>query len=376
MKSSITHFKVGNGNCSLIETKDFVLVADLNKTEDADSAFELLQPFFRKKDGVDCIDVLYITHGDKDHLLGFKEFKEKIDSGNLVIGSIWHQDFDRTLSEDKKDLPDDYLAFQEEINRRKDIENPIFGEIERALKAKDSDDEAFKGISHPDNIKVHVLSPFMEDDEDSGYNHNQLSLIINFEIDSRNFLYTGDSPGKYWQERIVPDLLDIEDYSEWAKADVLEVGHHGSFDFFGEDRNSVRDSEDEPDNYTTLDRIYPSDLIISASSKFPTSGDSVGDEPPHYAAWKWYHKWFRNNHGVKKSEKHPNQFKYTADGNIRIENNDNTWTWMLNWDHNEKGKELLKERARKVSKSMQNGALIIGSEISVPRNPGYYGSEI
>ncbi len=376
MESSITHFKVGNGNCSLIETEDFVLVIDLNKTEDVGSSFDLLKPFFRKKDGIDCIDVLYITHGDKDHLLGFKEFKEKMDSGDLVIGSIWHQGFDRTLSEDTKDLPDDYLAFQEEINRRKEIINPTFGELEKALKAKDCDDEAFDGINRPDNIRVQVLSPFKDDDEYSGYNHNQLSLIINFEIDGKKFLYTGDAPSIYWQNRIVPDLLDTEDYSEWAKADVLEVGHHGSYDFFGEDRDSVRDAEDEPDNYNALDRIKPNNIIISASSRFPTSGDSVGDDPPHYAAWKWYHKWFRENHGVSETDKHPILFKYTSDGDIRIENKETDWTWVSDWDHSEKKKELLKEYARKVRKNMQNGTLVIGSGTSVPRNPGYYGSEI
>ncbi len=75
---NITHFSVGNGNCSLIEAPDFVMIIDLNKTEDSDSSYDLLKPYFRKKDGKDCIDVLCISHGDEDHCLNFKKFKEKI----------------------------------------------------------------------------------------------------------------------------------------------------------------------------------------------------------------------------------------------------------------------------------------------------------
>jgi len=70
---TITHFTVGNGNCSVIEAEDFVMIVDLNKTEDKESSYELLKPFFREKNGKDCIDVLYITHGDKDHCQYFDE---------------------------------------------------------------------------------------------------------------------------------------------------------------------------------------------------------------------------------------------------------------------------------------------------------------
>lgn len=351
MERKITHLKVGNGNCSVIEADDFVMVIDLNKTEDKDSSYDLLKPFFRNKDGKDCIDVLCITHGDKDHCLDFKIFKEKIDSEDLVIGSIWHQDYDRRINENKNDLPEDYLKLQEEIDRRKECDNPEFGELQIALKAKDDEEKAFKGITKPDDFTIKVLSPFTIDDEESEYDHNDLSLIINFNISNKTIMYTGDAPGKYWQERIIPELLDNNLYKDWAKVDILEVGHHGSFDFFGEDRDSVRDSEEQPDNYESLDRIDPADLIISAQSHFPLSGDKSGEDPPHYAAWKWYHKWFRDNHDVNKEDKHPEQFKYTSEGNIRLEYDGFSWQWDTNWDYykEQKQKELIKEAALKTA---------------------------
>ncbi len=370
MKYNVTHFSVGNGNCSVIESDDFVMVIDLNKTEDKDSAYDLLKPFFRQKDGKDTIDVLYITHGDEDHCLGFKKFKEEIDNDNLVIGSIWHQGYDREKNHDSDNdtaLPEDYIELNSEIKRRQDIENSEFGDIEKALKAKDDNSEAFDGLDEPVNFDVKVISPFEGDDEDSDYNHNDLSLIINFEIEGKTMLYSGDTSSTYWQDKIIPDLLDDEDYEDWVKAEVLEVGHHGSYDFFGENRDEVREGG-EPDNYEALDRIGPDNLIISAASKFPTNGDSSGDQPPHYAAWKWYHKWFRDNHGVKEKDKHPDQFKYTSEGNVRLEYDDKKWKWVNNWDHNKQEKQ-----AERIAKKMREGGVTIGAGGLVSTGTKYYG---
>lgn len=372
MNYSITHFSVGNGNCSVIKSDDFVMMVDLNKTEDKDSSYDLLKPYFRQKDGKDTIDVLYITHGDEDHCLGFKKFREEIDKGKLVIGSIWHQGFDREKNHDpKKDaaLPEDYLELNKEIKRRQKVSDPKFGDIEKALKAKDDNTDAFDGLDEPENFTVRVISPLKKDNEDCGYNHNDLSLIIKFEIEGKTILYTGDAHGKYWQERIIPEVLDISKYSDWAQAEILEVGHHGSFDFFGEDRDKVR-TDDEPDNYGALDRINPDDLILSAEDKFPTNGDSKRDLPPHYAAWKWYHKWFRDNHDVKENDKHPDQFKYTSEGNVRLEFDGKKWKWIKNWDHNAEEKQ-----AQRLADKMKAGGIAIGGGGMVSKSTAFYGEE-
>lgn len=372
MKYTVTHFKVGNGNCCVIKSDDFVMVVDLNKTEDKKSSYELLKPFFRQKDGKDTIDVLYVTHGDEDHCLGFEKFKEEIDNGTLVIGSIWHQDYDKEKYHDpKKDpaLSESYLALNKEIKRRKDLDSSEFGDIQKPLKAKDDNAEAFDGLDEPENFQVKVISPIAGDDEDSCYCHNDLALIIKFEIEGKTMLFTGDASSKYWQERIIPEVLDVEGYEDWAKAEILEVGHHGSYDFFGEDRASVREA-DEPDNYEALDRIEADDLIISAEFRFPTSRDASGDQPPHYAAWKWYHKWFRDNHGVNESDKHPDQFKYTSDGNVRLEFDDKHWKWIKNWDHNKE-----ENQARRLAEKMKQGALSIGSGGLLSKSTAFYGEE-
>lgn len=331
---TITHFSVGNGNCSLIEGEDFVMIIDLNSTEDKESSFELLKPYFRKKDGKDCIDVLCITHGDLDHCSGFKKFKEAMDNDELVTGSIWHQGYDRRIYEDKKDLSEDYQELQKEIDRRAKITNPSFGDIQKALEASNSSEEAFDGVEKPSEMEVKILSPFSKDDEASEYCHNDQSLVLNLEFKSLNVLYASDSSSKYWQDRIIPELLDKKSTQDWARASILVVSHHGSYTFFGDNRDDVRNADPEPDNYDALNRIKPTNLIISSKKKFPTSKDQSGDEPAHYAAYKWYHKWFRENRSVSEEDKHPRSFRYTNENNVRLEYKGDQWVWIKNWDHN------------------------------------------
>ena len=190
----------------------------------------------------------------------------------------------------------------------------------------------------PESLDIKVLSPFYGDNESSsGLDVNDLSLVLNITFNDLVLLYAGDSTSKYWQKKIIPDLLDLKSFKNWAEADILIVSHHGSYNFFGSKREEVRDAKEEPVNYEALNRIKPKELIISAKSRFPLNGDSSGDLPPHYAAWKWYHKWFVDNREVKDTDKHPDEFKYTSDGNVRLEYNfiKKEWIWNNGWDHNQ-----------------------------------------
>ncbi len=199
-------------------------------------------------------------------------------------------------------------------------------------KSGNEEDVLFIEIERPDNLKVQVLGPFDGDDEESDYDHNDLSIVLKIDYFDKTLLYAGDSSSKYWQDRIIPDLLDEDETEDFVDSEILVVSHHGSYTFFGENRDDVREADPEPDNYEALNRIAPDDLIISAKDKFPTSRDKSGDEPPHYAAFKWYHKWFRDNHNVQEDDKHPDSFKYTSESNIRQEYRNNKWKWVDGWE--------------------------------------------
>lgn len=329
---SITNFSVGNGNCSIIEDDNFLMIIDLNKNEESETSYDMLKPFFRKKDGKDCIDILCITHGDEDHCLDFKKFRKEIDNGTLIIGSIWHQGYDRTENEKEEDLPEDYLELRKEIKKREESENPEFGDIVEIPNASQTETDLFNGIDKPDELFLKILSPFDGDDASSEYDHNDLCIVFNLDFHGKSLLYAADSSSKYWQNKIIPELLDDSDTKDFAESKVLIVSHHGSYTFFGENRDDVREADPEPDNYEALNRIAPDDLIISAKDKFPTSRDKSGEEPPHYSAYKWYHKWFRDNHSVLDDDKHPESFRYTSESNIRLEYRNNQWKWIEAWE--------------------------------------------
>jgi len=331
---SITFFKVGKGNFTLIAMETVNIVVDINGTDEK-SSLEILEPFLREEGDKLCLDVLCITHGDSDHCGGFAEFKEKIDEGELVIGEIWHPNYDRTLV--TEDLPDDYLALHDEIPRRREIDASGYGDVEVPLTAWDTEDNAFSVVEEPDEFAMKVLSPYIKDEGDTDWNVNDVSLILNLEVLGLNILFPGDSGVRTWQERVIPYTLSKEEMEDWADAEILIASHHGSYSFFGKTGEEVLNADPHPDNYEALDFVEPEHLLVLGAKRFPTSRDQSGDEPPHYSAYKWYHKWFRENRSVSENDKHPDAFKYTADGHIRLEHGDDGWNWVDDWSPNDGG---------------------------------------
>lgn len=327
---SITFFQVGNGNCCFVQIDDLRMVFDMKGTDKLTS-WELLSPFLRIKDGVHQLDVLCNSHGDQDHCGGFGDFADRIRDGSLVIGSIWHPNYDRTKVDDESDLPDDYLALHQEILRRQAIAEPKYGDLEVPLTAWDDEKKAFEGMAMPSEVSLRVLSPYVKDENDFDWDVNDVSLVLRMTVSDLSVLWPGDSSSKIWQERIIPITLAKEDMKDWARAEVSLASHHGSYKFFGPDRDEVLNANPAPDNYEALDYIEPEILVVSAVSRFPIGGDESGDQPPHYAAWKWYHKWFRDNRGVGAEDKHPDSFKYTADGHLRLCLGDDGWGWVEDW---------------------------------------------
>lgn len=327
---SITLFQVGCGNCALVRVGDMRLVFDLHGTEDR-SSYELLKPLLRKVGGRHYLDVLCISHGDLDHCQGFAEFKREMDAGRLVIGSIWHSAFDRTRSTNEDDLPEDYLALEDELERRRAVPSPGYGDLQVALTAWDDEVTAFEGLDLPDDLTLRVLSPYRKDDETDEWDVNDMCVVMNLTVSGLSILFAADSTAGIWQERIFAHTLDDPDKQDWARADVLVASHHGSYTFFGADRDAVRTADPAPENYAALDAIQAEWLVISADAQFPTSRDAAGAYPPHYAAWKWYHRWFRDHRDVAADDLHPEQFKYTCNGHVRLALADDQWEWVNDW---------------------------------------------
>ncbi len=326
----VKFFKVGNGNCSLVTIDEFSIVFDLCHIDGGKTSYEFLKPQLRNEDGKYYIDVLFISHGDKDHCEGFEDFKQAMDNEELVIGAIMHPGYDRKKDVADSELPESYKALDEEIKCRRDSSSEEYGSIEIPLKAGDSEEILSNKIHGlPDCINFKCLNPHEEDDGQEGdTDPNEQSLVVNLQIDDLSILFTGDSGHKAWQERIIPFL---EENGNFAESCILVCSHHGSYSFFGDNREDVLKANPYPDNYEALNYISPQVMVISAGEEFPLNGDSPQEQPPHYAAYKWYKKWFVENREVDDSKEHPVEFKYTCDGHLVLKKNGGSWEWDDGW---------------------------------------------
>lgn len=113
-------------------------------------------------------------------------------------------------------------------------------------------------------FSMRVLSPYIKDEGDTDWDVNDVSLVLNLEIEGLSILYPGDSSAKTWQERVIPYTLNKDGMGDWAEADFLLASHHGSYSFFGENRDEVREAYPSPDNYEALDYVEPDHLLVLA----------------------------------------------------------------------------------------------------------------
>lgn len=329
-KRFIRAFRVGNGNCVLVGvgTQTFLFDMASRPTTDDDNgatAWDLVSPWLgTDPQGRKVLDVFFNSHGHTDHCGGFGKFKEECDAGRLKIGEIWHNGHDRLWQENRADLESqgaaDYLALRDEIKRRESIA-PAFGDVAAALYAGNTDANCFTVVSKPADFVFEVVNPTKEAIGKKEKLTNDHSIVLRLRFSGRDFLFAGDAESASWQNSILKNAL----WKTRVHSSVAFISHHGSFTFFGPDRDVVRDADPHPLNYPAMDAILPFNLIISACSRFRTLRDYTRGLPPHYSAYKWYKKWFVDNRSVASTVEHPDAWKYTADGDIYMEYNGSEW---------------------------------------------------
>lgn len=327
MSPTLTFFGVGNGNCTMLQSDTKTCIFDLNNVacdEDgagAQTSWDLLSPLLKEDEqGRRVIDVLAISHGDRDHCGGFADFKKAIDDRKLIVGALLHCGYDRRTKEKISELPEDYLKLAEEIDRREG--KVAFGDVAIALKAGQK-------LELTDDITMCVLNPVIDDSDLEGNEH---SIACVLELPKQlKVLLPGDTGCETWIDRILPWAKDNKKEA-WLNANLVVVSHHGSHGFLGRSRDDVLKADPHPENYVTLDAINAANLVLSACSRFPLNGDESGDQPPHYAAYKWYHKWWRDTHGVDEDDAHAEKhWRHTSDGHVRLELEGDEWKWNDSW---------------------------------------------
>lgn len=201
---------IGQGDASLIYTKDEIVMIDTGDIDERDRLVKLL-----KERNITSIDKLIITHPHADHIGGayavFKNFKVKevYDNGDTTTT--------KTYQTYLKNIKQQNIAYHQ-------------------LKAGDS-------IDFGSGVSFKVFSPtekMLKSDDDLNNN----SLVGQFRYKDFTMLFTGDS------ERGAEQNM-VKEYGSELQSDVLKSPHHGS-------RTSSSDSY--------LKAVKAKDVIISLAA--------------------------------------------------------------------------------------------------------------
>lgn len=180
---SVHFIDVGQADCILLRTDEGAILIDGGNTDTSTYVLSYLNQY-----GVDEIDLMINTHPHGDHLGGLPPVLSLIPT-ETVWTSTDHYDtslFDRFLwNADKQDS---------------DIVVPEIGSV-YTLGA----------------LKLTVLGPRGKNYEDL----NDTSIVVMAEFGEHRFLFTGDME-TFAENELLDADVDL-------KADILKVGHHGSY---------------------------------------------------------------------------------------------------------------------------------------------------
>ena len=185
-KFSVHFIDVGQADCMLLECNGVYAMIDGGYDTTGHVTVEYLQ-----KMGVEEIELMIATHPHGDHIGGLPEVLANFPVNNVWSGPITYSN--------------DYVK-----NFRKGV--------------------AAQGLAivHPqpgdtfqlDDALITVLGPVKKYYEDA----NDLSLVVMVEFGDTKFLFTGDM-----EQLAEDDMLDYWGEEMDFSADVLKVGHHGSY---------------------------------------------------------------------------------------------------------------------------------------------------
>lgn len=178
------HFiDVGQADCALLECGNSFALIDGGNAADGPQVVEYLE-----SQGVQRLNLVVGTHPHEDHIGGLADVLDAYPADNIWSGPIPYTN--STV----------YSFLNAAKAQSKEVVKPQPGQT-----------------FHLGGALITVLGPVRTDYEDV----NDLSLVLMVEFGQTRFLFTGD------MERIAE--LDLIDSGADLKADVLKVGHHGSY---------------------------------------------------------------------------------------------------------------------------------------------------
>lgn len=182
----VVHFiDVDQADCMLLIAGETTVLIDGGNTGTSTDVVSYLYRF-----GVDELDLLVNTHPHGDHLGGIPMVME-----HFPVKQVWcsHASFSTSLfSQFKTEVTEQNLSIF--------CPNPGF-------------------TYEADGLSITVLGPLKENSHYEDLNDTSLVLMVQY--GDRKFLFAGDME-KYAEEQLIRANTDL-------KADVLKVGHHGSY---------------------------------------------------------------------------------------------------------------------------------------------------
>ncbi len=187
---------VGQGDCFFLKNADgTACLIDGGSGDVSQVGKYRIEPFLKAR-GVDCLDFVFVTHGDADHTSGIAEMLERQNCGVkirrliLPVREVWDEAL-RQLA---------YVAEQHEI--------PVFSMGSGA-------------VLKSGNCTIACLQPGKEDAIESG---NAASMVLELKIPPWKMLFTGDVEKD--GERLLTERL--QEKGSRSEYQILKVAHHGS----------------------------------------------------------------------------------------------------------------------------------------------------
>lgn len=216
---TITALNVGKADCFIIESPQSVGIMDTGTEESATIIEDYLN-----KEGITHIDILFISHFDKDHVGGADHIIRDYD-----VDNIYTTYYEAKTSQDI----DEYHDALEEKNI-----TPVLVDKETEFTV--------------DNITWTIYPP--EEDDYTKDISNNSSIVVRMEYDNNSMLFTGDA-----EKLRIKELLEIEG----LQSDVLKMPHHGGdeknledlIEYVEPEYAVITSSEIEREDTETMDKL-------------------------------------------------------------------------------------------------------------------------
>ncbi|MDE6607149.1 MAG: MBL fold metallo-hydrolase [Lachnospiraceae bacterium] len=236
----ITFLDVGQGDCIYVQTAGGSrYLIDGGSTSKSKVGKYQITPFLKSR-GVESLDMVFVSHGDKDHYSGIEELLENTAADRvrikclvLPVTEVWNGD--ETKKEPEKDKDAGWNDKEEEDrgingNNKTDGNEEIEGckKLEQLAKKQEIHIvymQAGDKIAS-DILKMECLNPVSVKDEvrNISEDKNEQSQVLYLTYKNFSALFTGDITGDS-EEAMTEKLTEL---ARIRPLTVVKVGHHGS----------------------------------------------------------------------------------------------------------------------------------------------------